>query len=989
MPELSVSPFLLIRSPAYSYKSFNNIFLKNALKTDFFRAAIFMASQTFYTELKKKAFNYEDLTSNAKVTLWKYLNRMCFRPLPYGFFSSFSTVDWASNQSARMVITQHSIIVHPDFKILIEQVNNLKLESLKQIKYYVNDSLYQTGKILRFIKQDYTSANKYVIMQMDALPQLNNLIHFIYPGRTRDEILKFMLKEFGDEAPTYSYFESFENEQLIVSELLPNITGIRYNKRIDQVLYNPSAINTEMLASISIIIKDQRQHLPALIAHLDQMLLQGINATYSLYETTISGALNNQIMSKLVPLVKNMDKLSADRETDVLSVFKADFIRKYDKQEVSLMVALDPEFGIGYENLAETFDLQNNDMINGLRINAETKRNLQWGPVERMIFKKWNSLHDDGIKKIIITQHDVDLLPESKHVLPPGMSILFKEIDGTLWIDNIGGGSGIELSARFGISSNTIDENLKKICQQEIAVNNEFIFAEIAFSPNQKTSNINQRGQFYTYEIPILTYSTLKEPYKIDLSDLMVAVIDDKVFLRSAKLNKYIIPRLSSAYNYQISPLSIFRFLCDLQFQGVKSNLSFSLPNLFPDLSYYPRVQLEETVISPATWILSESQIKKLENGNLEEIINISDHFSLQEADNFLVFDKNNKDDLSIFRLLIKNKKTATLIEYIYPKNPNLKNAEGLPFVSQAIACVINQTKSYTLPSIPYKNIKKNGIQVKRIFSIGEEWLYLKVFSHYSITNDILLQMIIPVVKKYKKNIPGFKWFFIRYNDPGYHLRLRFYLPDKSVYELLANLQNKLSPWLKSGNISYIQIDEYQRELEKYPPNIITEIESLFYSNTEFIMAASATQEITVNFQLSFAVNTTITFLHFFLEDNNQFSDFINQILNNISSEFNSNKEAVRKMDLHYRGFKTELILNDINSIIQKSKKTYNTYLQHQHDLKAKITSWDKPSRFNLIMNIIHMHINRIFENNQREYEYLTYHFIKKHDIYLSHIKNG
>ena len=72
MSEFTVDSFLLVRSPAYSYENFNELFLQEVLKTDFFRASLFFASQTLYIELKKKDFDYDLFNEHVKLTLWKY-----------------------------------------------------------------------------------------------------------------------------------------------------------------------------------------------------------------------------------------------------------------------------------------------------------------------------------------------------------------------------------------------------------------------------------------------------------------------------------------------------------------------------------------------------------------------------------------------------------------------------------------------------------------------------------------------------------------------------------------------------------------------------------------------------------------------------------------------------------------------------------------------------------------------------------------------------
>lgn len=80
--------------------------------------------------------------------------------------------------------------------------------------------------------------------------------------------------------------------------------------------------------------------------------------------------------------------------------------------------------------------------------------------------------------------------------------------------------------------------------------------------------NILFRPHIRDYEITYLIGSTLDDEHVIPASDLMVSVKGRKVVLRSRRLQKEIIPRLTSAYNYKGNTTPLYRFLCDLQSQN-------------------------------------------------------------------------------------------------------------------------------------------------------------------------------------------------------------------------------------------------------------------------------------------------------------------------------------------------------------------------------------------------------------------------------------
>ncbi|MGY0037076.1 hypothetical protein [Pedobacter sp. NJ-S-72] len=161
---------------------------------------------------------------------------------------------------------------------------------------------------------------------------------------------------------------------------------------------------------------------------------------------------------------------------------------------------------------------------------------------------------------------------------------------------------------------------------------------------------------------------------------------------------------------------------------------------------------------------MDEHKINKIVAGHYKDFgeeLHLPKYFSLNESDNFLVFNRNNKVDLDMFIKCIRNKKSITLKEYVLPECADVHDMKGRPYASQHIVCVVNKSKSYPSPQ-PMGNvigdIKK--LKVKRTFVPGDEWLYIKLYAHYSLTDCILINVILPVLQKYKKNSPGFKCFF-------------------------------------------------------------------------------------------------------------------------------------------------------------------------------------------------------------------------------------
>ena len=81
---------------------------------------------------------------------------------------------------------------------------------------------------------------------------------------------------------------------------------------------------------------------------------------------------------------------------------------------------------------------------------------------------------------------------------------------------------------------------------------------------------------------------------RIRPDDLVLSVYGEELRLESRSLGCRVIPRLSTAYNYTRNQLAPFRLLCDLQHQGLLSDVTLDLERLFPDQFFYPRVELKK-----------------------------------------------------------------------------------------------------------------------------------------------------------------------------------------------------------------------------------------------------------------------------------------------------------------------------------------------------------------------------------------------------------
>ncbi len=262
-------------------------------------------------------------------------------------------------------------------------------------------------------------------------------------------------------------------------------------------------------------------------------------------------------------------------------------------------------------------------------------------------------------------------------------------------------------------------------------------------------------------------------------------------------------------------------------------------------------------------------------------------------------------------------------------------------------------------------------MEIKRIFPPGSEWLYYNIYlgSHSS---ELLLN---DYYRKFKQEIIKNKWFFIKYNIPDLHLRIRFSIEDNRDISNIIQFMNQLtSDYINNDVISNIEISTYIREVERYGIETIEESETFFWISSKQALDIINIFEEQDRWKCSLA--TIDGFLNSFNYNIEERINLFEALKNSFDYEFNpSNNKVVRQqVNLKYRNLKFEIdnIFNDdkIIYIVKNYNKLYE-------DIFNKIILKVSENRFkDLLESYIHMHCNRIFKSNQRMNEWILYNII-------------
>lgn len=413
-----------------------------------------------------------------------------------------------------------------------------------------------------------------------------------------------------------------------------------------------------------------------------------------------------------------------------------------------------------------------------------------------------------------------------------------------LLVQRLSGPSGALLLGRFCQGDPALTRAVEAHLRAEEALRPDAIFAEIVHLAEGRLGNILARPCLREYEIAYLGRSGAPLERQIAIADLHLTLDGGRFVLFSKKLGREVIPRLTSAHNFAAAPLGIYRFLCALQSSREGRELGWSWGPL-AGAPFLPRVVRGRIVLSLARWNLAKDELAPLANGTSVERFRAAQELrasralprwvSLSDGDNALPVDLDNVICVASLAALVGRRDAAALVE-MFP-SPDELVAEGPEgrFVHELIVPFVRRARPSPTPSLATR--LPSATTLPRAFPPGSEWLYAKLYAGTAAADEVLEEIVAPLVASEKKSSKG--WFFIRYGDPHWHVRLRLRGdPKRLAAKAIPALNELAAPLLRDGRVSKLQLDTYERESERYGgPDGIELAEALFEADSTAVLA--------------------------------------------------------------------------------------------------------------------------------------------------------
>lgn len=995
-------PEVFLRAPLYSVSGFSAGDLDAAMQTNLFKNALFLASPALYDIVAKKDFQGKRLSGREMAALLKYYNRMCFRPTPFGAFASFTLLNWTGRAGPAVLSGLEASRLHllPSNEFL-RQLSSADSTPEDDQPVMLNPTAYELGGMIRYIKTERLPSGKFDFLLSGIAAEELNLFIADHLRRARlpvTEVISLLADAAGaTRAEAADYVDFLLQEQVIYGAGQGDIfesgcgslSGLLPREDPDDLppLFTswPSAESRPALSS-RLLARDAAvwQQASAFNKGLPEKgifygalerPLQG-GGVPLLYQQQIDEALS--VLARLVP----------ERPASLMADFKAAFRARFDLQKVPLLRALDPDAGVTYGDPAAIPG--NGEWVRDMDFATRTPAvpPMPWTALHRLFLEKWAGnarLHPQD--PILISPSDLEGLPEiSLERLPAGMAVLFSLTSQGLVIDTAGGSSALPVIGRFTAFSSEVEALACRMAALETAANPDIVFADIGQLSHEHVDNINRRKLVYHRQIPVNTFSSVSPERQLALADLVLSLQGEELVLESISLQRRVIPRLSTAYNYHQNGLGIFRFLCDLQFDGIRSNFSLDLPSLFPGLSVYPRVVCNQVILAVGRWHIEQAEIleltaRPLSLGRLHlfrERHHIPHRVLMGSSDQQLAFDLSRDWEAQFFLDCISGMSQIVLREHLLPDG-QVKAGKQV-YQGQYIGFLHKLSPTYAASAAGSAAPVSN---VPRSFEPGSDWLYLKLYVTSGTADSLLLDVLLPLLREFRDQIQG--WFFVRYNDTGPHLRLRFRLPQRDTGNLLIAFREYLSRNGRSELIRDYQSDIYQREIERYTAALIEEVETFFVHGSDYVLACLEEEASgrPADRQL-LALHTAWHLARRFYPEEQDLFSFIRLRAEAMRQEYLHAPSLKRQFDARYREKKQDITAQLEAGIHPEGAgeyriRSFHSLLQQTAVIAEKSSHWTEIRRQSLLGDLIHMQLNRIFGTLQRQQEALTFHCLSKY----------
>ncbi|MGW6793883.1 lantibiotic dehydratase [Streptomyces chartreusis] len=830
------------------------------------RRALAVGSNDLFEALERAEAN-GGLTPTLRAKLLRYLIRMSTRPTPYGLFAGVGLARWGPGTDLALSAAAPVIQTRPDMEWLLSLVFALEAqpEIRRHLRFCAHSGAFcRAGRVfLTERAPGGTTIKAGPGVSLRAGRAVRRALALTRTPIAYDELVARLLTTPGaTPEKVRRLIDQLWEQTVLLTDLRPPLTvGSPVHYVLDRLSTIPAAKEThtalrrvlEAMESWSGLATERG---PA--AYRDLLALAGAvhdGSSVTPVQVDMALPLAGQMINKAVgeeavraaELLLTLSPWPAG--PPYLDAYRQSFEHRYGEgREVPLLELIHPDFGLGPPGFHGQGALPAGIDETAFARRQRTLRDLALDALR------------DGRQVVRLTDETLARLrtcsPEQA-VFPPSVDIaLFVAARSPSALDagefqiivgpNLGATAAGRNLGRFarllGPEAETV---LRQAAEAEEREAPDRLWAELSYLPHQlRSANVAVRPLVRGHELALGATAGGPPERVIPVADLTVSVRDGRFRLWWPAGGKEVLPCAGHMLNSFQAP-AVCRFLDELSQAGVAQFSGFDWGPA-ADFPFLPRVERGRIVLAPAQWRLDD----ELPAGTPEEFTRelrgwqhrwrVPRHVYLTEGDNRLLLDLRDHAQVEQLRTVHGRGQGALLQEPLpSPGQAWTRGPEGHHTIELVVPMALRGDRARepardSAPPLTPVPVTDELPLRERMRPPGSDWLFTKLYCPQMFADDLITGHLVPFCRFVCQSGLAEDWFFIRYADPDFHVRLRFRGdPGQLAHELAPQLFSWASGLMTEGICARFCVDTYERELERFGgPQGTTAAERLFCADS-------------------------------------------------------------------------------------------------------------------------------------------------------------
>jgi len=1004
---------------------------------DLFMEAIYASSPELYRQFirqLKKGFNKRSKAWRMVKTMYKYYSRMCQRSTPYGLFAGVAKGDVVEERSSIVpeVAAEDRLLLSVSHNVefitsLIRHVEPAAAKHYTTIRYYKNNTLYVLGGRAYFMeKKDRNgrgSSSLSSVEMSNYLTEILSLADYGNDGVSFADAIRVLSESGAAHEVKEDYVKGLIRAQILIPDFWPSMAS---SDLVGDFLRNvkEAGVADDLIESLNKEYAAFRR----ISRYTDVGMLRAGNSFSSgeyneirkrdFYRINTSCKmkacrLKREVLETIEEQSRELLEVTRPHVTTNLKAFVRSFKKKYDRDEVSLMEVLDPNFGIGYGVVNNSGISVQVPLIEGVPTFADAEEAGNGYSVSSNIFQLQSyAFHKFlGEEEVVV---DIENQLSAWRKKNKGNFNKRQKVSAYLFGSLLAKGAealdagefeflatqlhypqGARLINRFTGNNEDIARSVSSFIAKEDDNNDSILYAEVLYIPDGRYGNVNLYPSNREYQIAYSSRANFPEDKVIRLEDLFVSIVGSQVVLRSHKHNRRVVPKLTSSYD-PIYGTPTLQFLSDVSYQNASRGFIWGWGPMYEQKPHLPRIKYKNIILSRERWYIGNNEFQSAEKNDkddelvvaeLREKYGLPKTVILSDGDNEMLIDL---DNAVARELLLREMKKGSVLLYEYlrgPGNSIIEDEVGKKYANEVIVPLLaNEVNGYSSWLRP--RVSKD---VVREFTPGSEWHYLKLYGGAKLIDQFVASRGAVIGEELLRQGVITKWHFIRYSDPDFHLRIRFHrapglTPEQwsSWHEISAKISREVSLFTGSSRAITVQSDTYVRELERYGAANIENSEQMFCHDS------AAVSELMTYFNGNEGEDLRWKFalvsVDYMLEDfglsvenkKRQITNLYHQFFTEFAGLVPEERKMVdRILRQRYRVLKNtveEMLIPDrSNPELQPGFDIFRKRSIENCGCISQLKFENEEKRADFIASHIHMAMNRLFMVEHRKHELVVY----------------